>query len=90
MPRYVVERYFADGVTIPGGREGVAVCDAIVDRNLDGGVTWVQSYISKDKARAFCIYEGPTPESVRAAADRNSMPIERITEVRILNPYFYV
>jgi hypothetical protein len=39
--------------------------------------------------RTFCIYDGPTPEAVRRAAARNKLPISRITEVRVLDPYFY-
>ena len=31
----------------------------------------------------------PPPEAVRRVADRNKLPVDRITEVRVLNPYFY-
>ena len=34
-------------------------------------------------------YDGPTPEAVRRVADRNKLPVDRITEVRVLDPYFY-
>ena len=33
--------------------------------------------------------DGPTPEAVRRAATRNILPISQITEVRVLDPYFY-
>ncbi|MGZ3617985.1 MAG: DUF4242 domain-containing protein, partial [Ktedonobacteraceae bacterium] len=52
-------------------------------------VTWVHSYVSEDKLRTYCIYDGPSPEAIRQAARRSNLPIDRITEVRILNPYFY-
>ena len=29
------------------------------------------------------------PEAIRKAAARNGLPIDRITEVRVLDPYFY-
>ena len=29
------------------------------------------------------------PEAIRQTARRNKLPIDRITEVRILDPYFY-
>lgn len=47
------------------------------------------SYVSEDKQRTYCIYDGPSPEAIRQAARRSHLPIERITEVRVLDPYFY-
>jgi hypothetical protein len=31
----------------------------------------------------------PKTEAVRRAAARNKLPISKISEVRVLNPYFY-
>jgi hypothetical protein len=45
--------------------------------------------VSADKRTTFCIYDGPTPESIRKAAIRSDMPVDQITEVRVLDPYFY-
>jgi hypothetical protein len=89
MPRYVVERTFPEGLNIPVGAQGAATCRAIVDRNADDGVTWVNSYVSDDKRKTFCIYDAPSPEAIRKTADRNSLPLERITQVSVLDPYFY-
>jgi len=44
MPRYVVDRTFRDGLPIPAGGEGAALCLAVVERNADEGVNWVHSY----------------------------------------------
>jgi hypothetical protein len=33
--------------------------------------------------------DGPSPEAIRRTAGRNKLPIERITEVQVLDPYFY-
>jgi uncharacterized protein DUF4242 len=52
-------------------------------------VTWLHSYVSDDKTTSFCIYDGPDPESIRAAATRNGLPVDRITKVSVLDPYFY-
>jgi hypothetical protein len=30
------------------------------------------------------------PEAIRKAAQRNSLPVDRITEVSVLDPYFYL
>ncbi len=89
MPRYVVERTFPDRLLIPASEEGAASCLAVVDRNSEHGVTWVHSYVSEDKHTSYCVYDGPTPESIRAAAGCNGLPVDRITRVTVLDPYFY-
>jgi hypothetical protein len=89
MPRYVVERTFPDGLEIPIDEQGAAACLRVVDRNADLGVTWVHSYVSEDKQTSFCVYDGPTPETIRRAAERNGLPVDRITKVSVLDPYFY-
>src|SRR5438045_6066825 len=89
MPRYVVERKFPEGLPIPAGVEGAALCLAVVERNADEGVTWVHSYVSDDRAKTFCVYDAPSPEAIRKTAPRNDLPVDRITQVRVLDPYFY-
>src|SRR2546423_12101167 len=89
VPRYVVERTFPDGLNIPAGGEGAAVCSAVVERNTDEGVTWVHSYVSEDRQKTFCVYDAPSPEAIRKTAVRNDLPLDRITQVRVLDPYFY-
>ena len=89
MPRYVVERTVPGGLGIPVTEEGALTCLNVVDRNADVGVNWVHSYVSEDKVRTFCIYDGPHPEAIRRAAERNGLPVDRITKVSVLDPYFY-
>ncbi len=89
MPRYVVERTFKDNLKIPATEEGAAACLSVVDRNADLGVTWIHSYVTDDKRKTFCIYDGPHPEAIRRAAERSNLPVDRITEVSVLDPYFY-
>ncbi len=88
MPRYMVERTFPDGLGIPITEEGAAACLAVVEKNGELGVTWVHSYVSDDKQRTYCVYDGPTPEAIRKAGERG-LPIDRITRVSALDPYFY-
>lgn len=45
--------------------------------------------MSDDGTKAFCVYEAPTPEAVRRTALRAGLPVDGITEVRVLDPYFY-
>ena len=89
MPRYMVERNFPQGLQIPINNEGAAACLSVVDRNAGVGVTWVHSYVSEDKTRTFCVYDGPDPDAIRKAAERSGLPVERITKVSVLDPYFY-
>ena len=90
MPSYLVERTFPEGLEIPAGDDGADLCRAIVDRNAESGVTWVDSYVSANREKTFCVYDAPAPEAVRKTAARNDLPIDRITEVRVLDPYFYM
>jgi hypothetical protein len=84
MPRYIVERILKDGWPVSGDD-----CRGVLQRNTDEGVTWIQSYVSEDGTTAFCLYEAPTPEAIRKTGARNSLPVDRITQVRVLDPYFY-
>jgi len=88
MPRYVVERTCPEGFGIAPSREGADACRAVVERNLDAGVTWICSFVSADDRSTFCVYEAPSPEAIRRAAGRSGLPVDRITQVRVLDPYF--
>lgn len=89
MPRYMVERTFPEGLHIPVNDEGAATCLGVVAKNADQGVTWVHSYVSEDKKKTYCVYDGADPESIRKAAERTGLPIDRIAKVSVLDPYFY-
>ena len=89
MPRYLVEREFPEGLNIPVNESGAAACASVVSNNAEELVTWVHSYVTPDKKRTYCVYDGPNPDAVRRAASRNKLPIQKVTEVRVLNPYFY-
>jgi hypothetical protein len=88
MHRYLVTRTFPDGLRIPAGADGRAAMAGIVGNNTDDLVTWLHSYVSADRRRTYCVYDGPSPEAVRRAAQRNGLPVDAITEVSVLDPYF--
>lgn len=90
MPRYLIERTFPNGLEIPMTSQGAEASQRVVGHNAALGVTWVHSYVVPDKKKTFCVYDGPTPEAIRKAAERNGLPVDRITEVRVLDPYFYL
>ncbi len=89
MPRYMVQRTFPQGLEIPVGAAGRDICRSVIERNADDGVTWVHSYVSADKLTSFCVYDAPTPEAIRKTAARNDLPVDQITQVHVLDPYFY-
>jgi hypothetical protein len=89
MPRYLIQRTFPDGLDIPATLEGARNCMEVEKRNNELGVSWKHSYVSVDKSVTYCIYDGPDPESVRKAAEVSSLPVDRVTEVRVLDPYFH-
>lgn len=89
MSRYLIEREFPDGLHIPLDESGAQLCRNVIERNAEDGVTWLHSYVTPDRKHTFCLYDAPTPEAVRRAAVRSQLPIKQITEVRVLDPYFY-
>lgn len=89
MPRYLIERSFPDGLSIPMNDAGRKVVAGVVANNAEQGVTWIHSYVTPDRKQTVCVYDGPSPEAIRKVADRNGLPVGRITEVDVLDPYFY-
>jgi hypothetical protein len=85
MPRFVIERTFPDDQLIPPTDEHAAACLGNVKAGV--GVTWVRSYVSADKRTSFCVYDGPDLDAIQAAATRAGLPIERITQVSVIDPY---
>jgi hypothetical protein len=89
MARFMVERTFPDGLHIPTNDKGAEACLAVIGSNATRGVTWVHSYVSSDKKKTFCIYDGPSEAAIREAATKNGLPIDTVTAVTVLDPYFY-
>jgi hypothetical protein len=85
MRRYLVERTFGDPgddpVDWPGAVARMIAC------NADRGVTWIHSYISSDGRTSYCLYDAPSPEAIRLTARANGLPVDRIVEVQVLDPY---
>lgn len=88
MPRYLIERTFPDGLMLPTNSQGAKAAAGVVETNAKDGVTWVHSYVTPDRKKTYCIYDGPSPEAIRTVASANGLPVDRITEVRVLDPYF--
>jgi hypothetical protein len=89
MTRYLVERTFADGLGLSADASGAQACASVIGVNGQEQVTWVHSYVTPDKRKTFCVYDAPSPEAIRRVAEQNKLPIDRITEIRVLDPYFH-
>jgi hypothetical protein len=48
MPRYVVQRTFAERLGLAATREGARRCLDLVETNTVHGVTWGHSYVTAD------------------------------------------
>lgn len=90
MPRYLVERTLRACAFVPADAADLAAgrCDEVIRANAREGVTWLHSFITPDRRRSFCIVDSPTPEAIRVAAQATALPVDRITEVRVFDPYF--
>jgi hypothetical protein len=89
MPRYIVERTFQDGLHIPLDDEGAQARSDVIGVNAAHGVTWIQSFVSGDLRKTYCVYDGPSAEAIRSAAQDTNLPIDSITQVSVLDPYLY-
>lgn len=89
MPRYLVERtFFAPGRAGAAADGGAAnPCDSVIRAHAREGVTWLHSFVTPDRCRSFCIVDSPSPEAIRVAAQATALPVDRITEVRIVDPH---
>jgi hypothetical protein len=89
MPRYLVERTFPEGLQIPITDEGAEMCRLFALNNAEQNVTWIHSYVSDDGKKTYCALDAPSPEAIRRTAAANNWPVDRITRVLVLDPYFY-
>ena len=90
MTKFMVERTFhvtEDQMEFVGRRSNEVVRDQYPE------ITWHHSHVvvqDDGKVRTYCIYEAPTPEAIRRTAKANGLPVDRITEVQMVDPYVYV
>lgn len=76
MPVFMIERRYADELELTA--EGV---DGINRINDDEGVRWLYSFLSADKRKTYCLYEAPSAQAIRDAAERAGLPADVIVEV---------
>ena len=84
MPRFLIERNFADEVEATKD-----IADNIVRINNEEGVRWLFSFLSPDKRKTYCLYEAPNAEAIRVAARRANLPADLVIEVSEIRPEMF-
>jgi hypothetical protein len=84
MPLFIIERHFAEQLEV--NRDQVSETIRVND---DVGVQWLFSFLSADKKKTYCLYEAPSVEAIREAAQRLNIPADVIVEVDELRPAMF-
>jgi hypothetical protein len=84
MPRFIIERNFAEELEIT--KESA---DNVRRINDEEGVKWIFSFLSADKRKTYCLYEAPNADAIRRAARRNDLPADVIIEVGEISPAMF-
>jgi hypothetical protein len=81
MALYLIERNFADEIDLAG-----ADYTKLHRVNDEVGVQWLQSFLSADKKKTYCLYEAESAEAIREAARRLGIPADVIIAVETVVP----
>jgi Nickel responsive protein SCO4226-like len=81
MPLFLIERSFADQLELTG--EDVRLIESI---NADAGAQWLFSFLTADRRKTYCLYEAPSSDAIRTAAERAKLPADAVLEVERISP----
>jgi Nickel responsive protein SCO4226-like len=76
MALFMIERNFGAALD-----PSAASLKAIVEINNQTGVKWLQSFLSADKRKTYCLYEAESADAIREAARRAGLPADVIIEL---------
>lgn len=76
MALFMIERNFASTLNV-----SEVDFKAIADINNQSGVRWLQSFLSADKRKTYCLYEANSGDDIREAARRAGLPADVIIEL---------
>lgn len=76
MPIFIIERNYAEEL-----EASAELADGINRINDEENIQWLYSFLSADKRKTYCLYEAPSPEAIRRAAERAGLPADAIVEV---------
>ncbi|MGN6664626.1 MAG: DUF4242 domain-containing protein [Solirubrobacterales bacterium] len=73
-----------NGWRTPEELEAAAKRSTEVGDEPDSGVRWIRSYVLAEDSGGlgtFCVYEGESPEAIRAHAEASDLPADEIVEI---------
>ena len=76
MPVFLIERQFADELDVDS-----ATAEGVNRINAEEDVRWLYSFLSADKRKTYCLYEAPSAEAIRRAAQRAGLPADVVVEM---------
>jgi hypothetical protein len=76
MPVFMIERRYADELDLTAD-----AAEGVNRINDDEGVRWLYSFLSADKRKTYCLYEAPSADAIRRAAERAGLPADVIVEM---------
>ena len=76
MAVFLVERRYADALDVDAD-----AAEGINRINADEDVRWLYSFLSTDKRKTYCLYEAPSADAIRRAAQRAGLPADVVVEV---------
>jgi hypothetical protein len=76
MALFIIERNYAEQL-----EPTAADIKALGEVNERHHVKWLYSFLSADKRKTYCLYEGASAEAIREAARSAGLPADAITEL---------
>jgi len=76
MAVFLIERQFAEQLDVDA-----ATAEGVNRINAEEDVRWLYSFLSADKRKTYCLYEAPSAEAIRRAAQRAGLPADVIVEM---------
>lgn len=76
MPVFMIERSYAQELEVNG-----VIAEGVNAINAESGVSWLQSFLSADKRKTYCLYEAESADAIRLAAQRAGLPADVVVEI---------
>ncbi len=86
MARFLIEHSFPEALDPECDVDQHERIRHLVESTTDAGMVWLRSYIAIDRRRAVTIAEAVSAAAIRAVMLGLGWPIDRITEIRVLDP----
>jgi hypothetical protein len=85
MPRYMVERYLPGFTNEQVVAAATSAKTTTVQMSNEGTpIRYFRSVFVPGEDKCFCMFEGPSADTVREANDRAGLPYERVVEAEFV------